>query len=282
MVGKTCLVTGATSGIGKVTARELARNGARVVLTARDVAKGDAVQAEILREAPGAQVAVIHVELSSVRAVRNAAAECRLRFPRLDVLVNNAGAIFPSRQTTMEGLELTFATNHLAYFLLTRELLELLKASAPSRIVNVASNAHRRGRIQFDDLQLERGYTGWRAYAQSKLANLLFTRELARRLVGTGVTANSVHPGVVATSFGRGGSFFTDLGYRMAAPFLLSPEKGARTTLFVATAPELETHSGGYFVRSTQAAPSASAQDDVAAKRLWEESERILQRLLGP
>jgi retinol dehydrogenase-12 len=282
MLGKTCLVTGATSGIGKVTARELARAGARVVFTTRDVAKGDAVQAEILRAAPGAQVAVIPVDLSSMRAVRVAATEYRLRFPRLDVLVNNAGAIFRTRQTTPEGLERTFATNHLSYFLLTRELLDLLGASAPARIVNVASNAHRRGRLRFDDLQLERGYTGWRAYAQSKLANVLFTRELARRLLGSGVTANAVHPGVVATGFGRGDSGITDLAYRLAAPFLLAPEKGARTTLFVASAPELETHSGSYFARSMQATPSLAAQDDVVAKRLWEESERILERVLGP
>ena len=280
--GKTCLVTGATSGIGKVTARELAGMGARVVFTARDARKADAVKSEIARAVPKAMLEVIQVDLSSMRAVREAAADYRRRFTRLDLLVNNAGAIFWKREMTVDGLERTFATNHLAYFLLTRELLDLLKASAPSRIINVASNAHRRGRIHFDDLQLERGYSAWGAYGQSKLANILFTRELARRLHGTGVTANAVHPGGVATSFGRSGSGWMDLLYRLAAPFLLSPEKGARTTLYVGTAPELENHSGGYFAHSSQATPSPEAQDDDSAKRLWEESERILQRVLAP
>jgi retinol dehydrogenase 12 len=280
--GKTCLVTGATSGIGEVTARELARMGARVVFTSRDAAKADALKSEILRDVPSAQLEVLRVDLSLMRAVREAATEYRRRFRRLDILVNNAGAIFWKREQTGEGLERTFATNHLAYFLLTRELLDLLKASAPSRVVNVGSNAHRRGRIHFDDLQLQRGYTAWGAYGQSKLANILFTRELARRLQGTGVTANAVHPGVVATAFGRSGSALMDFVYRLAAPFLLSAEKGAQTTLYVATAPELETHSGGYFARSMQATPSLAAQDEQSAKRLWEESERILERVLAP
>jgi retinol dehydrogenase 12 len=282
LAGKTCLVTGATSGIGTVTARELARMGALVVFTARNAGKAEAVKTEILRTTPGAKLEVLHVDLSSMRAVRDAATEYRRRFPRLDLLVNNAGAIFWKREQTVDGLERTFATNHLAYFLLTRELLDLLKASAPARIVNVASNAHRRGRIHFDDLQLERGYSAWRAYGQSKLANILFTRELAERLQGTGVTANAVHPGVVSTGFGRSGSRFMDLVYRLAAPFLLSPEKGARTTLYVASAPELETHTGGYFAQSMQATPSPGAQDDATAKRLWTESERILERVLAP
>ena len=276
MAGKTCLVTGATRGIGRVAAVELARLGADLVLVGRDAARAEAAAAEARAAGGGGTVAVLVADLSLMSEVRRLAAAYKAAHARLDVLVNNAGAIFDHRGETAEGFERTFALNHLAYFLLAHELRELLAASAPARIVNVASRAHRAGRLDFADLQLARGYTAWKAYAASKLANILFTRELARRLQGTGVTANSLHPGLVATNFGHDRLGLISLVLRFARPMMISEAEGAATTLHLATSPAVEGVSGAYFAdcRETRAEPHAC--DDAAARRLWEETERLL------
>jgi retinol dehydrogenase-12 len=275
--GKIALVTGATNGIGRVTAQELARRGARVLIVARDRARGQATAAGI-RDVTGAPAPdVLLGDLSSQAEVRRLAREVRERTPRLDLLVNNAGAIFAEREVSADGLEMTFALNHLAYFHLTLELLPLLEQAPRSRIVNVASVAHERGRIDFDDLQGERGYSMWKAYQQSKLANVLFTRELARRLGSRDVTANALHPGVIASGFGRNGRGLFSWLVALGAPLLSSPEKGARTTLHVATAPELQGVTGRYFSDCREKVPAPAARDDDAGLRLWQISENLTQ-----
>jgi NAD(P)-dependent dehydrogenase (short-subunit alcohol dehydrogenase family) len=275
MQGKVCLVTGATSGIGLVTARELARRGARVVLAGRNATRcADAVH-QVQEQTGNREVEFLVADLSSQQQVRELAQQFRQRQPRLDVLVNNAGGIWWTRQQTVDGLEMTFAVNHLAYFLLTLSLLDLLRASAPARIVNVASAAHRRAVLDFDDLMGQRHYSGWQAYCRSKLANLLFTFELARRLGGTGGTANALHPGWVATGFG--GSSLVGRLLRLAAGcFALSSEQGARTVVYLASSPEAAGVNGEYFVRERPHPTSAAARDEVAARRLWQTSLQLV------
>jgi NAD(P)-dependent dehydrogenase (short-subunit alcohol dehydrogenase family) len=275
--GRIALVTGATNGIGRVTAQELARRGARLLLVARDRARGETTAAGIRDAAGGPAPEVLLGDLSSQADVRRLAREVRERTPRLDLLVNNAGAIFAEREVSADGLEMTFALNHLAYFLLTLELLPLLEQAPRSRIVNVASVAHERGRIDFDDLQGERGYSMWKAYQQSKLANVLFTRELARRLGSRDVTANALHPGVIASGFGRNGRGLFSWLVALGAPLLSSPEKGARTTLHVATSPDLQGVTGRYFSDCREKVPARAAQDGDAALRLWQISENLTQ-----
>jgi len=274
--GRVALVTGATNGIGRVTAREFARMGARTFLVARDPARGDAAAREI-RDATGATVEVLVADLSSRAEVRGLAVAVRERTGRLDLLVNNAGAIFAERRTSVDGVEMTLALNHLAYFLLTLELLPLLEAAPDARVVNVSSMAHEHGSIDFADLQLERRYGMWKAYAQSKLANVLFTREMARRLSGSRITANALHPGSVATGFGRNHPGFFGKLVAIGAPFLASPERGARTTLHVATAPGLRGITGRYFSACRERAPSRAALDGATALRLWQISEAMTQ-----
>lgn len=278
MAGKTCLVTGATRGIGRVAAVELARRGADVVLVGRDPARAEAAAAEARAAAgpDGGTIAVMIADLALMAEVRRLAAEFRAAHPRLDVLVNNAGAIFERRGVTAEGFEQTFALNHLAYFLLTHELGATLAASAPARIVNVASRAHRAGRLDFADLQLTRGYSAWRAYAASKLANILFTRELARRLQDSGVTANSLHPGLVATNFGHDRFGLISLLLRVARPMMIGEAEGAATTLHLATSPAVASVTGEYFADCAITRAEPHARDDEAARRLWEETERLL------
>jgi retinol dehydrogenase-12 len=285
LAGKTALVTGATNGIGRVTAKELARRGARVLLVARDRDRGEATEAEIREVSGGRAPDLLLADLSSQSEVCRLAQEVRELTPRLDLLVNNAGAIFDERKLSADGLEMTFALNHLAYFLLTLELLPLVEAAHASRIVNVSSVAHVRGSIDFDDLQGQRAYSMWRAYQQSKLANLLFTRELARRLRRRGVTANALHPGAIASGFGRNGRGVFSRLVALGAPFLASPERGARTTLHVATAPELAGVTGRYFADCREKTPSRAARDDDAALRLWQISEKLTHpstRLTSP
>ncbi|HKP13134.1 MAG TPA: SDR family oxidoreductase [Blastocatellia bacterium] len=272
MSGKVCVVTGANSGIGKVTALELARRGARVVMVCRDRARGEAALTEIKQATGNDQLELMLCDLSSQADIRRFADEFKATHDRLDVLVNNAGVYLRKRETTVAGIETTFAVNHLAYFLLTDLLLDLLKRSAPSRIVNVSSGAHTSGHINFDDLQGERAYGGVKAYCHSKLANILFTRELARRLAGTNVTANCLHPGAVATGI------FRALPKPLEAIIKLltmSPEKGAQTSVYLATSPAVEGVTGKYFVRCKEAQPSAEARDDAVAERLWAESVRL-------
>ncbi|MEN3335145.1 MAG: retinol dehydrogenase 12 [Blastocatellia bacterium] len=272
MNGKVCLVTGANSGLGKVTALELARMKARVVMVCRDRAKGEAALAEIKEASANDQIELMFCDLSSQADIRRFADEFKATHPRLDVLINNAGVYLRKRTMTVNKLEATFAVNHLGYFLLTNLLLDLLKRSAPSRIVNVASGAHASGHINFDDLQGEKSYSGVKAYCHSKLANILFTRELAQRLAGTQVTANCLHPGAVATGI------FRSLPKPIEALIKLvtmSPEKGAQTTIYLASSPAVEQVTGKYFVRSAEAQPSAEAQDSEIAHRLWAESARL-------
>jgi NAD(P)-dependent dehydrogenase (short-subunit alcohol dehydrogenase family) len=272
MNGKTCLVTGANSGIGKVTALELARRGAHVVMVCRDRARGEAALAEIKQASGNERVELMLCDLSSQADIRRFADEFKATHNRLDVLINNAGLYLRKRDTTVAGIEMTFAVNHLAYFLLTNLLLDRLKRSAPARIVNVSSDAHKHGHIHFDDLQGEKSYSGVKAYCHSKLANVLFTRELARRLAGTRVTVNCLHPGAVATSIFRALPKPIEAIIKLLT---ISPEKGAQTSVYLASSPDVEGVSGKYFVRSAEARASAEAQDDEVAARLWAESARL-------
>lgn len=282
MEGKTALVTGATGGIGLETAAAIAAQGARLLVTARDPARGDAAAAEIRRRAPDARVETLLADLSSQRQVRALAAEVQRRTDRLHLLVNNAGAIVMKRELTEDGLERTFATNHLAYFLLTTLLEPLLRASAPARIVNVASGAHFRQTLDLADLQSERGYAGMRVYGRSKLANILFTYELARRLEGSGVTANCLHPGVVATGFAARSGGWMELGWKIIRPFILTPAEGAKTSILLATSPSVEGVTGQYFVREKPARSSGVSRDPALARLLWEASERLTAPRAAP
>jgi NAD(P)-dependent dehydrogenase (short-subunit alcohol dehydrogenase family) len=283
MRGKTCLVTGASNGIGKVTARELARMGARVVMVARTRERAESALSEIKQATASGQVELLLADLSSQAEIRPLAAAVLSRYDSLHVLVNNAGAMHTSRTVTVDGYETTFATNHLAYFLLTHLLLDRIKASSragsEARIINVSSRAHARSPLDFDDLHAERGYSIARVYGRSKLANVLFTYELARRLEGTGVTANALHPGVVRTGFGKnsGGLLgnVVRVGISGVGLFFMSPEKGAETSIYLATSPEVEGVTGKYFVRSREASSSAASHDREAARRLWEVSEQL-------
>ena len=276
MKGKVCVITGATSGIGVVAAERLAAMGARLVLVGRDKARGEAALAQIRRQVPGAELRIHYADLSRLAEMNHLAAEIAALEPRIDVLINNAGAVFNERRVTEDGFERTFALNHMAYFVLSNRLKERLIAAAPARIVNVASDAHRGQTLDFGDLQSAHGYRGFTVYGRSKLANILFTRELARRLAGTGVSANCLHPGFVATRFGENNSGLFRLGLGFAKRFFaLSPEKGAQTIVYLASAPEVAQRTGGYFAQSRPATPTAAAQDDGAARRLWEESARL-------
>ncbi|HVT66236.1 MAG TPA: SDR family oxidoreductase [Trebonia sp.] len=276
MSGTTCLVTGATSGIGQETALRLAVLGATVIIVARDAARGEAAGAEIRRRVPPAQVEVMTADLASLAQVHRLADEVQARQKRLDVLVNNAGVIAPRRRLTVDGLETTFAVNHLAPFLLTSLLRGLLERSAPARVVTVSSAAHKQVRaIPWDGLPYATGFPQGQAYPLSKLANILFTTELARRLAGTGVTANCLHPGFVRTALGR------DVTGVLGAvlPFILrfqpDPGSGAETPVYLASAPEVAGMTGGYFVRCKPAQPSPLARDRQAAARLWTLSEEL-------
>ncbi|MCP4547540.1 MAG: SDR family oxidoreductase [bacterium] len=274
MSGRYCVVTGASSGIGQVTALELAKMGAYVILVCRDKARGELAREMIRRESGSNSVDLFLADLSSQASIWKLAAELKGRFPRLHVLVNNAGAIFPERRLNAEGLEMTFALNHIAYFLLSNLLLDVMKDS-PSRIINVASRAHVRGKINLEDLQAERGWSPMGSYAASKLANILFTREFARRLRGSKVTVNCLHPGVVASRFGSSGPVGMRLVYKLLRPILLSNERGADTVIHLASSPEVEGVSGEYFVGRIEKAPSRRARNGEAASGLWKASAAI-------
>lgn len=275
MTGKTVLVTGASRGIGKAAATGLAKLGAAVGIVARDAARGAAAVDDITAVSGNRDVHLFVADLSIQAEVRRLAHEVDDRLGRLDVLINNAGAVNMTRNVTADGIETTFAVNHLAYFLLTTLLLPLLEMSAPSRIVNVSSAAAKGAAIDFDDLQGEQRYSGWRAYAQSKLANILFTEELARRLEGTGVTANCLHPGVIRSGFGKNGRGLMRLGWILAGPFLASPEKGAETIVYLASSPEVAGVTGKYFYRCREASAPAAAHDRLLAASLWDVSEEL-------
>jgi retinol dehydrogenase 14 len=274
MKSKICVVTGTTSGIGKETAVALARAGARVAIVSRTQDKGERALAEIRRRSAG-DVALFVADLASQRAIRVLAARLSTALPRIDVLVNNAGLILDRRVLTEDGLETTFAVNHIGYFLLTRLLEPKLLAGAPARVVNVASRAHQSGTLRFDDLMGAKGYDGWSAYVQSKLANIVFTYELARRLAGSGVTANCLHPGVIASNFGNAGPLMIRLGVRLGRPFMKGSARGADTSIYLASSPEVEGVSGKYFVNRRQARSNDESYDATVATRLWKVSEEL-------
>ena len=277
VAGKTMVVTGATSGIGEVAASELARMGARIVFTARDRERAAATMAKLKAVNPSADHRMLLADLSSLAEMKRVADEIARSEPRIDVLINNAGAVFLSRKTSVDGLEMTFATNHMAYFVLTNILLDRLKATPGARIVSTASDAHRSGKLDFSDLQSEKSYSSFRVYGTTKLANILFTRELSRRLQGTGVTANCQHPGFVGTRFGQNNAsnFFLKSLSRAIMSFGLKPEEGAKTMIYLASSPEVAGKSGGYYVKCKQGRPTAAAQRDEDARRLWDASARI-------
>lgn len=272
MSGKTCVVTGANSGIGKETAEGLARMGATVVMVCRDRERGQAALEEIKSKSGNQSVELMICDLASQAQIRKLVEEFKQKHNRLDVLVNNAGLVLTHRTVTEDGFETTFAVNHLGYFLLTNLLLDVIKQSAPARIVNVASTAHRSATIDFNDLQGERSYGTMRAYGQSKLANILFTYELARRLEGSGVTVNCLHPGIIGTNIFRAAP-----GILSAAAKLIfkSPKKGAETSLYLATSPEVAQVTGKYFDDKKVISSSPESHNKAVAERLWQISEQL-------
>jgi NAD(P)-dependent dehydrogenase (short-subunit alcohol dehydrogenase family) len=277
MVGKTVLVTGGTGGIGKATAIGLARLGARVGITGRDITRAEAAAADIRAASNNADVDAFAAEMSSQTEVRRLAREVLERYPRLDVLVNNVGGFWTHRHVTADGLERTFALNHLAPFLLTNLLLDRLIASAPARIVTVSSGAHTTGSLDFDDLQAEQKYSGQQAYNASKLANVMFTYELARRLEGTGVSATVLHPGVVSTAFGAEdqSALFTVL-VPLLRPFMKTTAQGAATSIYLASSAQVEGLTGQYFANRKPKKSSKSSYDTAAARRLWQVSADLV------
>jgi NAD(P)-dependent dehydrogenase (short-subunit alcohol dehydrogenase family) len=275
MSGKVVAITGGTSGIGLVAAQVLAGRGARIVLVARDSVRAEAALKSLRDAGPGATHTVHYADLSRIAEMKRVAAEIAAAEPRIDVLINNAGAMFGTRQVTPDGLEMTFATNHMAYFLVTLGLADRLQATAGARVVNTSSDAHKHRRLDFDDLQSEKRYRGFAVYGRSKLCNILFTRELARRWRGTGVTANCLHPGFVATRFGDGSGGFFERLVRIGKHFAITPEKGAETIIHLASSDQVANVSGAYFYKCKEAEPTKEARDDDAARRLWDESVRL-------
>jgi NAD(P)-dependent dehydrogenase (short-subunit alcohol dehydrogenase family) len=275
MHGKVVVITGATSGIGEVAARRLAGMGARMVLVARDKTRGEATLARLRSSDAGVSHSIHYGDLSRVSEMKRLAAEIAAAQPRVDVLINNAGALFGSRQMTEDHLERTFAINHMAYFVLTLGLRERLLAAAPARVINTASDAHKGCALDFDDLQAAKEFSGLKAYGRSKLCNILFTRELSRRWSANGVTANCLHPGFVASRFGESGGSFLSRALRVAKIFAISPEKGAQTIVYLASSPDVAGMSGGYFYQCRPATPTPQARDEATAKRLWIESAKL-------
>lgn len=275
MQGKTVVVTGATSGIGEVAADRLAEKGARIVFIARDRARGEQTLKHLNAIAPRAAHAVHYADLSRLSEMKRVAGEIAAAEPKIDVLVNNAGALFNTREVTGDALEKTFALNHMSYFVVTSILLDRLKAASGARIVSTASDAHKGAKLNFSDLQSERGYSGFAVYGRSKLMNILFTRELARRLKGTGVTANCLHPGFVATRFGDRSGGILSFGVKLAKNFAITPEQGAETIIHLASSPGVEGASGQYFYKSKPVAPTKEAQNDSDAARLWDISAKL-------
>jgi NAD(P)-dependent dehydrogenase (short-subunit alcohol dehydrogenase family) len=282
MQGKVVVVTGGTSGIGQVAAERLARMGARIVLVARSKSRGEAALSRLREVAPGPEHRVHYGDVSRLADLNRLVTEIRSTEPRIDVLINNAGAMFGSRQVTEDGMELTFATNHLSYFVLTQGLREQLAAAGSARIVNTSSHAHYRGKIDFGDLQSEHGYSGFPVYSFSKLCNVLFTRALSQRLAGTGITTNSLHPGVVNTRFADGSGGFLERIFGIVKMFAISPEKGAETIVYLASSDEVAKTTGLYFYKCKAVEPSKIAQDDAAAERLWNETEKLAHFSTSP
>jgi NAD(P)-dependent dehydrogenase (short-subunit alcohol dehydrogenase family) len=275
LTGKTCLITGGNSGIGKATALGLAKTGANVVIVSRGKEKGEAALSEIIAKSGNQNLELMLADMSSQDSIRRLASDFKAEHEKLHLLVNNAGVYLTKRITTVDGLESTFAINHLGPFILTNLLIDLLRASAPSRIVNVTSDAHRGAKVNFEDLQGEKKFSGWQAYSQSKLGMILFTHELAKRLEGTGVTVNSAHPGVVRTNFARNNGGLVAFGFRLMHMFFISPETSAKRILYVATSPDCEGATGKYFTKMHAAKSSQESYDDDSARRLWQMSEQL-------
>jgi len=278
MQGKTCLVTGATSGIGLVTARELARRGAAVIIAGRSQGSAQRAADQIRAETGSKQVDYVWADLSSHAEIREMAGEVQRLYSRLDVLVNNAGAYFLRRQESVDGYEMTFSTNHLSYFLLTDLLLDLIKASAPARIINVSSNSHYNNPLDFDDLQNKVRYRGMQPYGRSKFANVLFTYELARRLQGSGVTVNALHPGFVRTNMGKNNGWFARLIVPLVQLQGVTPEVGAETNIYLATSSDVNDVTGKYFVNNRAVDSDPATYDQAAAVRLSEISAGMVGR----
>jgi NAD(P)-dependent dehydrogenase (short-subunit alcohol dehydrogenase family) len=276
MNGKICLITGATGGIGKETALGLAQQGATVVIVGRDEAKTTAVVEEIKRASNNPGIHYLIGDLSSQQDVRAVARQFKERFARLDVLVNNAGGVFSGRRTTVDGIEYTFALNHLAYFLLTNELIDLLKQSAPSRIINLSSEAQRGARLDWNNLQGEKHYSSFGQYCFTKLTNIMFTYELDRRLRGSSVTVNAVHPGVVSSGFGTTLGRRLQILYSYIRPFMRSSKKGAETVIYLASSRETAEISGKYYFDKKQIRSQQVSYDESAAKKLWRISEQLI------
>ncbi|TFG66311.1 MAG: SDR family oxidoreductase [Gemmatimonadales bacterium] len=274
MRGKTCLITGANAGIGREATAGLAAQGARILMVCRDIDRGEAARSNILARVPGAELELIQADLSTIGAVRNLVRDVSRHTDRLDVLVSNAGQFNTRRTITADGLETTFAVNYLAPFILVNGLLDLLRRSQPARVVVVASGAHYRGTIRFDDLQANHGYGGWKAYTQSKLANVLFAAELARRVGAGEVTVNSLHPGSVATKLLLRGI----VPPWLARPWTITPEQGAKTSIHLASSETVSRVSGRYFENCREKEPSVEARDLGVAERLWTASDEIIEQ----
>jgi NAD(P)-dependent dehydrogenase (short-subunit alcohol dehydrogenase family) len=284
ITGKTCMITGANSGIGKAAASGLAKMGAKIAMVCRDAGRGEEARTDILR-ASGARsedVSLMIADLASSESVRRLASEFLQTNQPLHVLMNNAGLILGKRTVTKDGLETTFEVNYLSHFLLTCLLLRTMKANAPSRIINVSSDAHTGGHIDFDDLQEEKSYSGLRSYSQSKLAQVLFTFELARKLQVTGVTVNAVHPGVVATNWGTQSAGLLSIGIRLAHPFMIGAEKGSDTLVYLASSPEVVDVTGKYFTKRKAVPSSKESMDESTAKRLWDVSLKLAKMETDP
>ncbi len=279
MIGKVCIVTGSNSGIGKETALALTGMGATVIMAVRDLERGEIAREEIIQRTGKDTIDLMICDLSSTNSIRQFVEEFSTKYDRLDVLINNAGAGFGKREVTEDGFEKSLAVNYLGPFLLTRELLPLLESSTPSRIINLSSGTHTRAKIDFDNIQGERSYNGMSAYGSTKLMILMYTYELARRLEGTGVTANVVHPGFAATNLGANmGGLAYRIGFRLMRPFQINAEKGAETSIYVATSPELEGVTGRYFAKGLEKPSSEESYDESVQKRIWD----VAESLLGP
>lgn len=275
MNNKLCVITGANAGIGFETAKALAEKGAYIVMVCRNEDKAIAAKNEILNSVDDAGIAIVLCDFSIQKEIHKAAEEITSRYKKIDVLINNHGFIASERWETVDGLEGTFGVNHIGYFLFTNLLLDNIKAAKNARIINVASDAHRAGEFDPNNLQLEENFSAMKAYANSKLFNILFTKELAERLKGTEVTANCLHPGVIRSNFGQSGEWWVSLFYKVFGPFMTSNEDGAKTTVYLASSDEVENANGAYFKNKKAVAPRKQAQDMEAAKQLWEISEKL-------
>lgn len=275
MNNKLCVITGANSGIGFETARALAQQGAFIVMVCRNEDKADAARIKILKEVPDAGIDVVLCDFSIQAEIRNAAKEIQQKYEKIDILINNHGFVAAERENTVDGLEITFAVNHIGYFLFTHLLLNMVKESEEGRIISVASEAHHSGEFNSKNLQLDHGFKPWKAYGNSKLFNILFTKELANRLAETSVTANCLHPGVVSTNFAQDSNWVLKTLFRLGKYFFISPQKGAQTTLFLATSDTVKDVNGAYFKNKKVAIPSKTARDEEAASVLWDMSEKL-------